>query len=294
MKKSKNFYIIDILMIISLIFLIFTRTSKQLIQPDLLTMSFLGYVICYFAIFLNNKKENSFILFLPLIVVSIIDMFFIHGIDLFNNNEILKDILSYLEKNYSLLLIILVFFIIDRVFVKLIGRYFLIALGTIALIVSLCMQIFEKPAFLVDYSEILKLFFLYTLFSNMNIKNVDKSKYRIGLFLSVFLLIAEVFMAKKYFFYKLDLPFSMILIYYFVFKLICSNVDKIGLSKYYFMSLLYLFPMVSNILFRFDIISTMKNKIATFIVLFFLSIIFEQLHIFILDYMFFGVHKKKR
>ncbi|MDO4593817.1 MAG: hypothetical protein Q4B52_00430 [Tissierellia bacterium] len=294
MKKQKKYNIIDIIMIIALIFLNIGDTRNEIKNNNYIYLLILGFVICYFSVFMSNAKSLGLKYFIPILTLGIFDMFFLENTSFFNNNEILKDIFHHLNSLYSFLLLMALFFIISKISNKLIGSYFTIAISIICLILTLSIDLFKKPEILINYSFYIRMFFLYSLFFNLRMDKKDKSKYLIGLILAICLLVLEIFIAKRYFIFDKTRTVSDILIYYFLFKLFISDIIEIDFSKYYISAILFQLPIITKILDYYLKLNEIRNYIASFIILLFLAIIFYQIKFFIFDYILYGIHKNKK
>ncbi|MDU1707306.1 MAG: hypothetical protein E6826_02170 [Anaerococcus vaginalis] len=161
------------------------------------------------------------------------------------------------------------------------------AVGIISLILFLLAYNTKYLQAIEEYQKYLFYIFIYFSFARiLPAKEVNKYLYIITLLI----FFIEILAIDKY---KIFIGFhiSAVLIIYLILK---TNIYEVNFEKYFLSGLLYLFPFTKIILNSFLNLTSPLLQIATGLVVFFLSLIFYQIRLGFLDYIFLGIHKNKK
>lgn len=283
MKKQK-LIIADFLAIIFTLIIIYL----PLFTNKVTFMEFYFVYLCaYFAVIFSNQRDiKVFYFFIPLLTLSLI-LILLNKVDIYNINIVKDNFISIISKNYLLLVGIFLLYIGERFFTKVFGSYFSMGLGIICLILYLIIYNTKYLPDLKEYKNYLFYIFVYFSFARiLPAKEVNKYLYII----TILIFFIEILAIDKY---KIFIGFhiSVILIIYLILK---TNIYPVEFEKYFLSGLLYLFPFTKIILGNFLKLSKPILYVATGLVVFFLAIIFFQIRLGFLDYLFLGIHKDKK
>lgn len=283
MKKQK----IIIADLIAIIFTLITIYLPLFTNKITFTQIYFLYICAYFSVIFSNQKDKKvFYFFIPLLTLSLI-LILLDKVDIYNINVVRKNFLTIINKNYKILLGIFLLYIIERCSTKIFGSYFSMAVGIISLILFLLAYNTKYLEAIGKYQKYLFYIFIYFSFARiLPAKEVNKYLYIITLLI----FFIEILAIDKY---KIFIGFhiSVVLIIYLILK---TNIYEVNFEKYFLSGLLYLFPFTKIILNSFLNLTSPLLQIATGLVVFFLSLIFYQIRLGFLDYIFLGIHKNKK
>lgn len=248
------------------------------------------YFLAYFAyLFISMEGKKPFFILAPLLFYSFIIMYVFKGMSLLNNRAIFLDYLKIIFTNFRILSLALIFYLIERMVTIFFGKYVTSGLGIISFIIYL-VAIFTGYLKGLDINrDYFLYFFVFIIFSNL-LPSISIKKYLYVIVVLCFGL--EVLLTEKY---KINLGFyvSGLFLIYLILKA-DQKIEKIGFEKYFLFSLLLIYPMIRYIFDYFLEMGLVKLSLASLIVTFFLAVIFFELKIKFFDYLFLGVHAKKR
>lgn len=283
MKKQK-LIIADFLAIIFTLITIYLPFFSNKIT---FTEFYCVYLCAYFTVIFSNQRDiKVFYFFIPLITLSLI-LILINKVDIYNINMVKDSFISIISKNYLILVGIFLLYISERFSTKIFGSYFSMGFGIICLILYIIIYNTKYLPDLEEYKNYLFYIFIYFSFARiLPAKEVNKYLYVI----TVLIFFIEILAIDKYNIF-IGFHISVILIIYLILK---TNVYPVEFEKYFLSGLLYLFPFAKIILGDFLKLSRPILYVATGLVIFFLAIIFFQIRLGFLDYLFLGIHKDKK
>lgn len=281
MKKQK-LIIADILaLILSLIMIYLPLFANK----ETFEWIYLSYITAYFAsIFSNNKDRKVLFFFVPLLFISFI-MAYLQGFDLSNPRILLDNLYGIILDNYKIILHILILYLVERILTKVFGSYFTMACGIILLILYLVCFNTSYLKTLAPYKSYIFLGFIYFSFARINPKNVINSYLYV---IAILILIIELFLIDKSGIY-IGLSIGFLILTYLILK---ADIYEVKFEKYFLSSLLYLFVFIRFLLENLLNLTNLNLYIASTIISFFISLIFYQVRIKPIDYLFLGIHKK--
>lgn len=283
MKKQK-LIIADILAIILSLIVIYLplfTNKKPLINI------YYPFMFAYFASIFSNKKDFKVILsFLPLISLSLIAIF-MDDVDIYKVKSLLDTFYNFLVERYELILYLFIFYLVERIISKIFGAYFTKFLGIFLLIIFLI-------SYNTKYLEIIdpiRLYFFYAFiyfsFARINPARISNKLLYVVAIMGLFI---EILLIDK----------TKVFIGFYIFPLIITylvlkgDIYEISFEKYFLNSLLYIFPFIKFLLIRFLKLTNLNLYMATSLITFFVSLIFYELGVGLFDYVFLGIHRKKR
>lgn len=282
--KKQNLIIADLLAIIFTLIIIYLPLFTNKIT---FSKFYFVYMCAYFAVIFSNQRDKKvFYFFIPLISLSLI-LILLNKVDIYNINIVRKNFINIISENYFILLRIFLLYIIERFSTRIFGSYFTMAIGVVSLVLYLILYNTKYLERLYEYRDYFFYIFIYFSFARiLTAKEVNKYLYVI----TVLIFFIEILAIDKY---KIFIGFhiSVILIIYLILK---TNIYEVKFEKYFLSGLLYLFPFVKIILDNFLMLSSPILYVATGLVVFFLSIIFYQIRLGFLDFLFLGIHRDKK
>lgn len=293
MKKLKKINVLEIFILSLLIFVMTFERHGHIFDSATVYYISLSFIVAYFSIFINHIKTRKYLVFIPLFVFIILDILIEVNYRL-SIQSLLPDLSFKIYNLYYLQSIILIYFAADFLLTKFFGKNISIGFATILFFLSLSIDFFGLFKILKPYNVFMKLWFIYTSFSNLNIKNYDRSKYTIGMIFSIFFFILEIMLAKHFLFSPIKYPLSIIFVIYFFMKLHAKDIEKRDYLTYSIFCVYYQNSILKKYLLlffsgRFFILSFYSCLIAVAI-----SVILYELSFFITDTLFVGIRKQNK
>ena len=233
--------------------------------------------------FMDTKKV--FLLFLPLLTFTVINLFIVNGFTLRFDKDLASDIYLNIRNFYDLIGLVGIFFLIEFLSNRIFGNTFTSILGI------LCLGIF----FYYDYSKLLinlvsfKDVFLYFSVYVMALRVRAANKINPILYiLAIVLLIGEIYINKRF---SLNYGYlvSFLAIIYLVLKQI-RNPQELTFEKFMIFVYIYIFPSVYLALNSFVITDTAIILVLASLITFFIGQILFYFKIKFINYIFVGIN----
>lgn len=283
--KNKKINLSDLLALIFIIAIIFIP-FVDFEYKNYFEQAYKIYFYAYFGfLFLNIKKGKPLLLLFPLVIYSLLIFLLFNGVSFFNNKEVIKDFLMVFYNDFSLIVFALSFFLIERFFTKIFGRYFTSFIAFLSLILYLTMYFTN----LLENYDGYKDYFLY-LFAFLTFSQVyAKANVKIYLYIIVFLLIVgEIFVIYKY---KVNFSFLItpLLFMYILFKRE-KNVDRPYFERYFLFAIIFIYPIIKYLMAYYLLMRLLPLFIASLLITFFISVIIYEIKSKLLSVFLLGIY----
>lgn len=286
--KKINIHLASFLGLILLITSFYTPILAPLIKLNTTTIFRLinSYLIAYLAYmisFMDTKKV--FLLFLPLLTFTIINLFIVNGFTPKLNKDLVTDIYINIRNFYDLIGLVGIFFLIEFLSNRIFGNTFTSIAGVLCLAIFFYYDYSKFLRSIVNYKDIFLYFSVYVM--ALRVRTANKINPILYIF-AIVLLIGEIYIDKR-FSLSYGYPISFLAIIYLVLKQI-RNPQDLTFEKFMIFVYIYIFPSVYLALNSFVDTGTDIILILSGLITFFIGQILFYFKIKFINYIFVGIN----